>query len=456
MVCFEYWKSRRALDLHCALLLGVFITLLCAGSSASCQLSFTSAIDLSLHNSSRVKLAQDEVNRAAATLAETKSVFIPSIIAGSGVGASSGITLNVPTIFTINAQSLILNSSQRDYIRAARLGLQGANMALMDVREQVEEDTAITYLSLDKLRQRQAAMAEEYGFAVRLETIVQERLDAGMESDSDLKKARRTAVQIRLLQLQLGDETASLRDHLARLVGLQGISLEMVPASIPSRPVFRALEAGTPEANPDTHSILSAEANAHAKAQQAAGDSRYTWRPQIAFNAQYGRISSFNGVSTYYNLKGDYNTLAAGVQIQLPFLDRTRSAKARESMADAQHAEHELDFLRDQQSEARLKQQHSIVELETKAELAELDEEIAQDQLNAMAIQLSTDGRSRAAPPMTPKDEQNAHIQERQRYLDVLDAELQLQEAQISLLRQTGRLNDWIKSLMSAGTTGTR
>jgi hypothetical protein len=46
---------------------------------------------------------------------------------------------------------------------------------------------------------------------------------------------------------------------------------------------------------------------------------------------------------------------------------------------------------------------------------------------------------------LTPKDEQYAHIQERQRDLDVLDAELQLQEAQISLLRQTGKLNEWLK-----------
>ena len=454
MLCLEHWKSRRALHLHHVLLSCVSIALLFAGSSAFCQLSFTSAMDLSLQNSSRVKLAQDEVDKAAAILAETRSVFIPSIIAGSGAGASSGITLNVPTIFTINAQSLVLNSSQRDYIRAARLALQAANMALTDVREQVEEDTAITYLSLDELQQRVAVMAEEYGAAVRLVTIVQERLDAGMESESDLKKALRTAVQVRLLQLQLDDQTASVRDHLGRLLGLPGASLELLPASIPPSSEFGTSEATIQETV--TPGILSAEANARAKAQRAAADSHYTWRPQITFDAQYGRISSFNGVSTYYNLKGDYNTLAAGVQINLPILDRTRSAKARESWAEAQHAEHELDFLRDQQSEARLNQQHVIVELETRAELAELDEELAQDQLNAITIQLSTDGVNSAVSRLTPKDEQDAHIQERQRYLDVLDAKLQLQEAQICLLRQTGRLNEWLKSLMSAGTGGTR
>jgi hypothetical protein len=102
----RHWKSRPALGSLYPLLLGLSTAQFCAGSSALCQLSFTSAIDLSLRNSSRVKLAQDEVNKAAATLVETRSVFIPSITAGSGVGASSGITLNVPTIFTINAQAL--------------------------------------------------------------------------------------------------------------------------------------------------------------------------------------------------------------------------------------------------------------------------------------------------------------------------------------------------------------
>jgi len=116
-------------------------------------------------------------------------------------------------------------------------------------------------------------------------------------------------------------------------------------------------------------------------------------------------------------------------------------------MADAFHATHETAYLRDQQSEGRLKLQHSIAELSTRAELAELDQGIAQDQLDAMLIQLQSGSGNSAAPPMTPKDEQSARIQERQRRLEVLDADLQLREAQISLLRQTGELDGWLRSL---------
>ena len=47
---------------------------------------------------------------------------------------------------------------------------------------------------------------------------------------------------------------------------------------------------------------------------------------------------------------------------------------------------------------------------------------------------------------MTPKDEQNARIQERQRYLDLLDADFQLRQIQINMLRMNGQLEDWLKS----------
>jgi hypothetical protein len=41
----------------------------------------------------------------------------------------------------------------------------------------------------------------------------------------------------------------------------------------------------------------------------------------------------------------------------------------------------------------------------------------------------------------------NARIQERQKYLDVLEARLQLTKTEISLLRQAGELEKWIQSI---------
>jgi hypothetical protein len=47
---------------------------------------------------------------------------------------------------------------------------------------------------------------------------------------------------------------------------------------------------------------------------------------------------------------------------------------------------------------------------------------------------------------MTPKDEQKARINEREKYLGVIDAGFQWRQAEIQLLRQTGKLLDWLNS----------
>jgi outer membrane protein TolC len=414
----------------------------------SAQLSFTSAVDLALRNSPRVKVAQDDVNRAKASLAELKSVFIPSVSGSIGAGPSYGITTSVPTIFTINAQSLAFDFSQIGYIRAERAGIRASSLALLDSQGQVEEDTAITYISLDQARQRQAAMAQEYGYALKMVAMIQDRLDAGIDTAMELRMARRTAVQVRLQQLQLDDEIASLRNHFSQLIGLPADKLETVSDSIPADPMFEGSALTYPNAYPDTPGVLSAEASAQAKREQALGESHSTWRPQISFVAQYARMSPFNGASTYYNLNGNYNSAFAAAQIRLPFFDHTHRAKARESLVEAERAGHTVEFLREQQNTTRVKLQHSITELATKAELAELNQGISEDQLNAVLEQLASGNGRESSALMTPKDEMNVRIQERQSYLEMLDVATQSKEAQIHLLRQTGRLEVWIRALV--------
>jgi outer membrane protein TolC len=415
--------------------------------SGNAQVSFPSAINLALQNSPRVKMAENGVQRARAALSLNKDIFIPSVVAAGGVGYSYGITLTVPTIFTINAQSLVYSPSQRLYIRSAELDLRAAILTLADTRQQVEEDAVITYLSLDHAQNTIAALKEEYGFASRLVRIAEDRLHVGVENELDLKKSRRAAVQLELDELQAEDRLRFLQEHLEDLVGLRGSHLTAIADSIPLSPSIRPSGASYNPEKSDNPTILAAKADVEAKQQQAKADSRYTWKPQIAFSAQYGRVSPVNNVTDFYNLHGNYNAAFAGIQIQLPLMDRVRSDAARESLAEASRVAHQLEALQDEQRENRLKLQHSIAELVKKSELAELDQGIAQDELKTVMIELKG---GRGGRLMTPEDEQNAHIRERQRSLDLLDSKLEVLKAQVSLLRQTGQLGTWLESLVQA------
>lgn len=416
--------------------------LVCAATSAVGQISFTTAVDLALRNSPKVLMAQANVDKARAALEESKDVYIPSVSAGSGLGYSYGFPVGQPSIFNFTSQSLIFNYSQRDYVRGARSALDAANLALKDAREAVAEDAALSFLTLDRDTQRQATLVEQAGFAARLVAIVQERLDAGQDTPIDFTSARLTAAQIRLARLRADDEVAIDQAHLARLLGLPAQALSVSSNSLPAFPVSSSDSSIASTTSP---AVDAAYATARSKRQIAFGDSRYLWRPQIYFAAQYNRFTKYNNYDLYYK-NFQHNNAGIGIQIQLPIFDMAHRAKARQSAADAAHAEHEADMARNQFLEGRLKIQHSTAELAARAEVATLDQQLAQQQLDALLVQMKSGTGNSSAPQMTPKDEQTSRIAEREKYLTVLDANFQMRQAEINLLRQTGELEGWLKS----------
>jgi len=52
-----------------------------------------------------------------------------------------------------------------------------------------------------------------------------------------------------------------------------------------------------------------------------------------------------------------------------------------------------------------------------------------------------------AQPQTTPKSEQLARIDERQKYQQALDASLDLAKARLNLLRALGHMDDWLNEL---------
>src|SRR5690242_180471 len=80
------------------------------------QVSFSSAVDLALRNNPRVKMAQADVERTRAILAEAKDVYIPAVSAGSGLGYTYGFPIGTPTLYNFTVQSLVWDQSQFNYI----------------------------------------------------------------------------------------------------------------------------------------------------------------------------------------------------------------------------------------------------------------------------------------------------------------------------------------------------
>lgn len=415
----------------------------CASVSFA-QVSFSSAISLALRNSNTVRLAQADVDKASGALQESKAVYIPSFVLGSGLGYSYGFPVGQPSIYNVTSQSLVFNAGQISYIHSAESAVTSSQMALKDARQQIILDTALAYLRLNTVNENLKALAEESTFVEKLVSIEQERLDAGMESRTEFTQARLTAAQIRLKRIHLESEKTQLQYKLSHLTALPAAEVIPVQDSIPSMPEFPAgadLAAEVPRFNA---SVLAAKALESSKNFAAKGDRLQNLRPQIAFAAQYNRYAKYNNYDLYYR-NFQHNNFGIGVEISLPLFDASRKAKARQSATEALRAKLQAAEALQQNQQAVITLQTSLRELRAQAEVASLKNELAQDQLNSVLTQLENGGLSTAASPLTPKHEQLARIEERQRYEESLDAAYDLVKTQLTLLRTLGTIEDWAK-----------
>ncbi len=412
------------------------------------QVSLTTAVDLSLSHSPKIRMAEADLAKAKASLKEARDAYVPAANAGAGLGESYGYSPQPPTLFTFSAESLAFNRAQPYNIRAGRFGIQAANLSLLDARESVSEDAVLSFLAVQHDQQREQVLQQENEMAARLVAIVQDRFDAGRETAIDLTSAKLTAAQFRLAGLRAQDDTAHERDHLSLLMGLAPNAGLVAEGTFPSLP---AVDPPSPALlAPATPAVSAAIANAAAKQQVADGGMHFLYRPQFSFVVQYNRYATFTKSFTELqnlnpNIKIGPDEGAFGVQITLPLFDRGRQARAQEAEADALHAHAEADNAQRLALDGQLQLHHNVEVLRARVDVAQLEQQLAQLQLDALTAQLNVASANPNAPQMSPKDEQNSRIAEREKYLALLDANFQLQQAQVSLLRQSGQLESWLR-----------
>jgi outer membrane protein TolC len=436
-------RGLRILGRHGWIVLAILPLLVSLRAPA--QVSLYTVVDLALRNSTSVRIAQADVMRAAAGLTETKDAYIPNFMLGSSLGYSYGFPLGEPSVFNVTSQSLLFTFSQPDYVRSARAALRAAELNLKDSRQQVILDTALDYAQLDKTQKELAVLDQEKQYADKLVGIEQDRVFAGVDNRMELTRAELTAAQISLKRIHLQNNAEFLRQQLSHLTGLPPSSFITNSSSIPSTPDFIQANDFAGRVNTLNAGVQAAQENARSKWYVAFGDSRQIFRPQLSFGADYSLFAKFNNYDQYFR-SFQYNNFNIGIQIRVPLFDASLKAKQQRSAADAAHATAEADQTRNNVNEQVFQMQKSLAELTAQQRVAQLQAELAQEQLDSITTQLDRGSGPPNAPLLTPKDEQQARIQERQRYEDVLDANFAVMRAQLNLMRSIGTIEDWAKS----------
>ncbi len=434
-----------------AVFFAMLLAVVFAPALARAQVSLTTVVELAQQNSSEVKLADADVAKARAQFSESRDAFIPSLSFGSGLPAFSeiGYTGSLPTIWDSTVQSLVFSLPQMRYAQAARAGLKAAQLNQQETRDQVALDASNAYIELDTVDAELAAARQQEDYAARLVDIEQKRAEAGVDPLAQLLQAQLTAAQVKLNRLHLETRAATLSQQLATLTGLPLNSITPDHASIPEIP---AVSGDAPRST--SRALSSAEEQAHSRELAAKGDRERLWLlPEVGFGAQYNRNTTLlNSISKdYFGGNLPVNNFSSGFSIKVPIVDFELHAKARESGAEALRARAEAEQARQQNEIQIVELNASLRELDAQAEVASLKSQIASEQLKTVLAQIEfgngAAGASGAPPQTTPAAEQSARIDERQKYIESLDASLDLAKARLNLLHALGLMQNWLNEL---------
>ena len=130
------------------------------------------------------------------------------------------------------------------------------------------------------------------------------------------------------------------------------------------------------------------------------------------------------------------NNATVGVSIRFPFFNASQRARADAAEADALKAKKQADAARNQVSEETLRLQRSVTQMQAARDVAELEYEIAQKNVEAVQTRMNS-----ATGNLHDLD--NVRTQVSERFIVLQDVTFELERSQVALLRATGDLQSW-------------
>lgn len=394
-------------------------------------------VDLALKHATATAIATADEERAAAAYRELRNSFVPQFNIGAGLGWSYGFPLSLegaaPSLFNLTGQSPLWHFELRDFLSAARAENAAASLRKKDQREQVIQDTVLSYIELQKWEQRLARLKEAEMDAQKYEQDINNRIKEGIDSELEGTKARLSAARVHLRVAEAQGAADVLREHLAKLTGLATSDIQ-TEDSIPALPEVTAEEN---DASVDSNPAIQASVE-HARAQYliAQGDHK-SWRPSLDFGMQYAVLSKFNNYQIYFQ-PGSFrrNNATIGGVIRFPFLNAPQRARAQAADADALKAKKQSEAARNQLSEQVLRLRRSVTQMQAARDVAELEYEIAQKNIAAVRTRMENSTANL-------HDLEDAETQASEKFIALQDVNFELQRSQVALMRATGGLESW-------------
>src|SRR6185437_13754330 len=260
--------------------LRTLLVLLVSGTvSANAEtISLKRAVQLALAHSPAAGQASADEQRAFASYKEAKDQYLPQLIVGSGLGDSWGYPLSLegsaPSLVNITAQSTLFNPALRDFTHAAHLEYKAVEEGTIDRRDQIAQDTVLTYMELAKWEQQMEQLRQEQENAAKAQEIEDQRVQAGVDSQLAGKEARLATARAHLQISQAEGAIDVLRTNLSQLTGIPVNSLRIAPESVPALPEIKHESTDSAKESESNPAVLFAQQHAIAQRFRARGEHR--------------------------------------------------------------------------------------------------------------------------------------------------------------------------------------
>ena len=421
-----------------ALLLGIFIGSALPPIFAE-PLPLKRAVELALAHSTTAGAASADEQRVFASYREARNQYIPQLVVGSGLGKSWGFPLSLegsaPSILNVNSQSTIFNPATRDFVRAAKTDWNAATVQTKDQKNQVIQDTVLSYAELSKWETLAVHLQDEHAAAIKAEQLVGERIKEGMDNPLMQNKAHLSTARLRLRLAEAQGAIDVIRNRLSHLTGLPAASIDTAPDSMPPLPEVKQEDDLPGRAVRSSPAVQAAENRATAEGFRARGEHR-AMLPSADFAAQYGLLARYNNYDEFFKTFQRHNA-TIGVVLRFPFFSPSQHARAEAADATALRAKKDAEAAKNQVSEETLRLQRLVEQMAAAQEVADLEYRVAQSDLDSLQVRLDSGSANW-------HEVQDAREQSSERYNSLQDANFQLERARITLLRATGGLEDWI------------
>jgi outer membrane protein TolC len=419
-------------------LLGAFVCSAMAQSGptpAAVNLTLKQAVETAVQKSREVTLARLQYQTAREEAGVTRSQFLPSFYAGSGVAYTSGFPIlaagGAPALFNLTYNQELFNLPARGEVHADEQKAERQQLAVDAARDDVVQRTATAYLQLAKVRQQLDIMRKERESAQKIMDYTRQRMEAGYELPIEVTRAQLTAAQVEQRMAQLEDQEETTADQLRSLLGLEPdqpieVGSENIPAA--GDQTINDLVATALRNN---NEVRQAESDRMASEMRLKGQRGGYW-PTIGLIGQYNLLAKFNNYDQFFN-KFQRNNFIAGIDVKIPIFASHTSAAVSFAQADLTASQLQVENRRAEVSLDVRHKARQAREMDTAREVARLELQLAQQNVEVLQSQFQQGHAS-------VRDLETGRLDEDAKSLALFDAEFARQQAELDLLHTTGQL----------------